>query len=122
MFNDRAYSGRQVDTEICAFVRCTVTSRPIPERMVLDGGFKTIPAWPGEPIPLGLENVSTIKTSAEHMIIDLSAPNETVKVGDAFDFIVGYTDATTFLHDYLYGMRNEVVEAVWAVAARGKLR
>jgi len=122
MFNDRAYSGRQVDTEICAFVRCTVTSRPIPERIILDGGFKTIPAWPGEPIPLGIDNVSSIKTSAEHMIINLSAPDETVKVGDAFDFIVGYTDATTFLHDYLYGMRNDVVEAVWAVAARGKLR
>ena len=122
MFNDRAYSGRQVDTEICVFVRCTVPSRPIPERMILDGGFKTIPAWPGEPIPLGLDNVAGIKTSAEHMIINLSVPNDTVKVGDAFDFIVGYTDATTFLHDYLYGMRNDVVEAVWPVAARGKLR
>jgi D-serine deaminase-like pyridoxal phosphate-dependent protein len=122
MFNDRAYSGRQVDTEICAFVRCTVTSRPVPERMILDGGFKTIPAWPGEPIALGLDHVEGIKTSAEHMIINLSAPNTTVKVGDAFDFIVPYTDATTFLHDYLYGMRNDVVEAVWAVAARGKLR
>lgn len=122
MFNDRAYSGRQVDTQVCAFVRCTVTSRPTPERIILDGGFKTIPAWPGEPIPLGLDHVEGIKTSAEHMIINLSEPNTTVNVGDAFDFIPGYTDATTFLHDNLYGMRNDVVEVVWSVAARGKLR
>ena len=56
------------------------------------------------------------------MIINLSEPNTTVNVGDAFDFIPGYTDATTFLHDNLYGMRNDVVEVVWSVAARGKLR
>ena len=38
------------------------------------------------------------------------------------DFIVGYGDATVFLHDRLYGMRQGTVEAVWDVAGRGKLR
>ena len=122
MFNDSTYSTREVDTDVCAFVRCSVTSRPVPERIILDGGFKSVPATPREPIALGLDDVEKIHTSAEHMIITLSAPNEDVKVGDALDFIVGYTDATVFLHDHLYGVRGDVVEVVWPVAARGKLR
>ncbi len=36
--------------------------------------------------------------------------------------VVGYTDETLFLHDHLYGIRNRVVEVVWEISARGKLR
>jgi hypothetical protein len=43
-------------------------------------------------------------------------------VGDALDFILGYGDATLFLHDQLYGIRNGRVEVVWAIQGRGKLR
>jgi 3-hydroxy-D-aspartate aldolase len=43
-------------------------------------------------------------------------------VGATFDFVPGYGDATVFLHDTLYGIRNGVVETVWEIAARGKLR
>ena len=38
------------------------------------------------------------------------------------DFLVGYGDATVFLHDNLYGIRDGVVDAVWPILGRGKLR
>jgi hypothetical protein len=52
----------------------------------------------------------------------LEGQNDSVKIGDAFDFMLGYTDETLFLHDHLYGIRDGVVEVVWDIAARGKLR
>ncbi len=62
--------------------------------------------------------------SAEHGIITLPGAGETssLSVGDCFDMTPGYGDATLYLHDTLYGVRNQVVEAIWDVQARGKLR
>jgi D-serine deaminase-like pyridoxal phosphate-dependent protein len=100
-----------------------VISRPTPDRLIFDAGFKALPAWLGRtPRPVGLPGVSSFKTSAEHGIASLTSPDLPVKVGDAFDFILGYTDMTLFLHDHLYGVREGRVEVVWPVQARGKLR
>jgi hypothetical protein len=60
--------------------------------------------------------------SAEHGTVTLEQPNTTIRVGDAFDFVVGYGDFTVFLHDRLYGIRDGVVEVVWDIVGRGKVR
>jgi 3-hydroxy-D-aspartate aldolase len=64
--------------------------------------------------------------SAEHGIIMLPNGGEDVngwlKVGATFDLMPGYGDATVYLHDTLYGVRDGVVETMWEIAARGKLR
>jgi D-serine deaminase-like pyridoxal phosphate-dependent protein len=100
-----------------------VVSHPAPDRLIFDAGFKALPAWLGRtPEPIGLPNVKSIKMSAEHGTVTLEKPNPTVKVGDAFDFMPGYTDMTLFLHDQLYGIRDDVVEVVWPIAGRGKLQ
>jgi D-serine deaminase-like pyridoxal phosphate-dependent protein len=121
MLCDNRYIYFGVETKPCIFARATVTSRPTPTRIILDGGFKSMPAWPGAPTPLGLNNVEAVATSAEHVVIELDAPNTSTKVGDGMDFILGYTDATVCLHDQIYGVRNGIVETEWAVQGRGKL-
>jgi 3-hydroxy-D-aspartate aldolase len=85
-------------------------------------GFKSLPAWISKPVPLGIDYVNDVRMSAEHGIVILDQPNDTIQIGDTFDFMVGYTDATLFLHDQLYGIREGVVEVVWDIEARGKLR
>jgi D-serine deaminase-like pyridoxal phosphate-dependent protein len=60
--------------------------------------------------------------SAEHATIEMENPTDTPKVGDKIQFIVGYTDTTVHLHEELYATRNGIVEAVWPVVGRGKLR
>jgi D-serine deaminase-like pyridoxal phosphate-dependent protein len=60
--------------------------------------------------------------SAEHASIHLAEPNNELKVGDKVEWIVGYSDFTTFLHDEMYALRDEVIEQVWPVLGRGKLR
>ena len=123
IFCDMTYQSWGVDTSPALFVRSTVVSRPAADRIIFDAGFKTLPAWISRtPTPVDLPGFESFRTSAEHGTVTLAAPNDSIKVGDAFDFIVGYGDSTVFLHDNLYGLRDEVVEVVWPILGRGKLR
>ena len=122
IFNDPRYSLRHVETDICIFVRSMVTSRPTTDRLIFDAGFKALPSLFGEPVVMGISDVEEVATSAEHLVMKLSKANSKVHVGEAFDFQLGYIDATLFLHDFLYGVRNGIVETVWPILGRGKLR
>ena len=122
IFTDVKYRSWWGGTTPSLFVRAMVTSRSAPERVIFDAGFKTLPRWSAEPEVVGIEGVKSFGTSAEHGTLVLDAPNETIQIGDGFDFMVGYGDATVFLHDQLYGVRNGIVEAIWPIAGRGKLR
>lgn len=122
IFCDQTYQAWGVDLEPALFVQCTVTSRPAPARIICDGGFKTFPRGFLPPKPMGVEQVKGVALSAEHGIITLNVPNTTLKAGDVLDLIVGYGDATVFLHDIMYGVRAGIVETAWAVQGRGKLR
>jgi D-serine deaminase-like pyridoxal phosphate-dependent protein len=121
IFCDVMYQKLGVETQPCLFVRSTVTSRPAPERIVCDAGFKTLPTWRETPMPLGLSRVASIHISAEHCVVTLEGPDCEVKAGDALDFIVGYGDATVFLHDTLYGVRSGTVEAAWRIQGRDRI-
>ncbi len=122
IFCDMAYQGWGVALEPALFVKSTITSRPSPTRIILDAGFKTLPRGFAQPKPLGVENVTSGVYSAEHCILTLHAPDSGHPVASAIDFIVGYSDATVFVHDVLYGLRAGVVETAWPVLGRGKLR
>lgn len=122
IFNDMTYARVNVPTANALFVHTVVTSRPAPNRIIVDGGFKTMPRWNNAPKPLGIDGVAEIACSAEHGIITLDHDDDAIAVGDRLDFIPGYGDTTVFLHDEIYALRNDVVEAVWPVAARGELR
>jgi D-serine deaminase-like pyridoxal phosphate-dependent protein len=122
VFGDVASARWGVDTVPALFVRATVTSRPIPERIIVDAGFKALPAWHSTPVAVGLPAFSGFRTSAEHGTVALDAPDAQTSVGDTLDFRVGYGDVTVCLHDRLYGVRNGVVEVVWPIEGRGKVR
>jgi len=123
IFCDVAYRSWGMITQPSLFVRTTVTSRPAPDRVITDAGYKTLPVWNFQAeAPAGFPAVEIMRGSAEHGVLKLQAPDDTVQVGDGFDFMVGYGDATVFLHDHLYGIRNGIVEVVWPIVGRGKLR
>jgi D-serine deaminase-like pyridoxal phosphate-dependent protein len=122
IFSDVLYRQRGVKNEPALFVRSTISSKPAPDRLVFDAGFKALPSWKADPIPVGLSHVAGIRLSAEHATVTLSVPNEQAKIGDAYDFVVTYGDYTVCLHDMLYGIRHGRVEHVWPIEGRGKLR
>ena len=47
-------------------------------------------------------------------------PSPETSVGYTLEMIVGYSDSTLFLHDYIYGVRGDRVETVFEVEAKGK--
>jgi len=112
----------QVDHEYALTVLSTVTSRPTPTRIITDSGKKTMSSDAAVPRPLIEAPVTSVGLSAEHARIELAAPLTNLHVGDKLEFIVGYTDTTTMLHDELYGIRNGKVEVVWPILGRGKLQ
>ncbi len=122
IYCDVTYQEWGVELEPSLFVQSIVTSRPAPTRIICDAGFKTLPRGFATPKPMGIDNLKSIVFSAEHGIITLDAPNTTLKVGDTFDILVGYSDATVFLHETMYGIRNGIVETAWAITGRGKIR
>ena len=112
-----------VDHECALTVVTTVVSRPNPSLIVTDGGFKTFGTTHSTPEPIGLPKaqVQKVSFSAEHGRLFLAAPDDTVRVGDRLEFVVGYSDSTVFLHDLIFATRAGVVEAAWEIQGRGKL-
>ncbi|OHD25020.1 MAG: hypothetical protein A2064_04500 [Spirochaetes bacterium GWB1_66_5] len=122
IFCDATYLANGANTRPSLFVRSMVSSRPAPDRLIFDAGFKALPTWARAPLPVGLPEGRLSGWSAEHLTFVLAQPDRRIRPGDAFDFAVGYGDCTVFLHDLLYGVRAGRVEVVWPVEGRGRLR
>lgn len=123
IFGDVHYRDHyHVDFGCALTLLATVTSRPSPTRVILDAGRKSMSCDRAMPEPLDLPPFHSLKLSAEHATIELDAPNDRPRVGDKLRFVVGYSDTTVHLHEEIVGIRHDTVEAIWAVAARGKIK
>ena len=122
IFNDVYYSGFGLDHEFALTVSSTVVSRPTPTRIITDAGRKTMSQDTAVPRPLGMTGVSSVGLSAEHGKIELLEPSPSPCVGDKLRWLVGYSDTTVCLHDEMFGVRDGIVEVVWPILGRGKLR
>jgi D-serine deaminase-like pyridoxal phosphate-dependent protein len=122
IFNDMYYNSLGLDREFALTVLTTVTSRSTPTRIVTDAGRKTMSDNTAAPRPKSIEDVKSVGLSAEHAQIELREPNSSIRIGDKLEWIVGYSDTTVCLHDEMFGVRDGLVEVVWPIAGRGKLR
>jgi D-serine deaminase-like pyridoxal phosphate-dependent protein len=111
-----------VDHECALTVWTTVISRPTPTRIVCDAGWKGMARYPTLPQPLLPGRVASLTLSAEHATIEMADGTPSPRVGRRVEFIVGYSDSTVFLHDWLWGTRNGRVEVVWPNLGRGKIQ
>ncbi len=111
-----------VEHDYALTVFSTVTSRPTATRLICDAGRKTMSADAGTPTPIDVPGVESVGLSAEHGTVQFSEPTPQPAVGDRIEFVVGYSDTTIFMHDFLYGIRDGVVETVWPLLGRGKLQ
>jgi D-serine deaminase-like pyridoxal phosphate-dependent protein len=60
--------------------------------------------------------------SEEHGIVDLAACPERPAVGDVVRVVPNHCCVVSNMVDEIYGIRAGVVEVVWPVAARGRVR
>jgi D-serine deaminase-like pyridoxal phosphate-dependent protein len=104
----------------CALtVLATVISRPIPERVIVDVGWKTIASELGPPEVKDVEGAKFYHQSEEHGLISVGSENR-LSVGDKVELIPSHCCTTVNLHDNFYVTRKEKVEAIWPIAARGR--
>jgi D-serine deaminase-like pyridoxal phosphate-dependent protein len=113
--------------EDCALtVLATVVSAPVLDRAVVDAGSKTLSSdrlWPeagGHGWILGKKS-RVQRLSEEHGVIDVVA-GESLRVGDRLRIVPNHACVVSNLHDEITAVRGDRVEAVWKVAARGRVQ
>ncbi|MFB6219754.1 MAG: alanine racemase [Halobacteriaceae archaeon] len=122
-FNDVGQLHRVSKADCAATVLTSVISAPTDDRVVVDAGSKTMSMDVDRlPVPKGRDDLDYYNYSEEHGWVDTSAADDDLAVGDRLEFIVPHVCTTINLHDTLVGVRDGRVEAVWDVAARGKVR
>ncbi|MCJ7830783.1 MAG: DSD1 family PLP-dependent enzyme [Desulfobacterales bacterium] len=103
------------------FVYATVMSRPTADRAMVDAGIKALAVDSGMPRVAGVKGVEYVRASDEHGKLRLQEPDPDLHVGDKLKLIPGHCDPTVNLYDWYVGIRNDRVEALWPIAARGAL-
>ncbi len=135
VFMDANYRGVQGvgDKFDCALtVLSTVVSRPTQDRIIVDTGKKVLTEEFGIPQPIDYPELEMEYLSEEHGIMQVSdqAPNQvfnrnsnaeiSLKPGEKLEILPTHCCTTVNLHDKYYGIRDEIVESVWYITARGR--
>jgi D-serine deaminase-like pyridoxal phosphate-dependent protein len=113
--------------EACALtVAVTVVSDSVPGQIVIDAGSKTLTsdAHPdgGHGAIVGWPEARLHTLNEEHGYVDVSRMEDRPRVGDRLQVIPNHACGCVNLHDGLLGVREDVVERVVLVAARGLVR
>jgi D-serine deaminase-like pyridoxal phosphate-dependent protein len=123
IFGDMHYlTNYHSDFATALTILATVTSRPTATRIITDAGNKAMSTDLAMPKPLGLPDLKVLKISAEHSLMELAAPSEEPRIGGKIEFIAGYSDSTVYRHEEIVAVRKDQIEAIWPIAARGKLK
>jgi D-serine deaminase-like pyridoxal phosphate-dependent protein len=98
----------------------TVLNTYFPQRITTDAGTKALTLNKPDPIVIGEPGFRYTAGSDEFGSIQYETANKTYKVGDKLDLIIPHCDPVVNEYDVFYGVRNDRVEVVWPVTARGK--
>jgi D-serine deaminase-like pyridoxal phosphate-dependent protein len=129
VYNDRttAAIGACVVDDCALTVLATVVSTAVPGQAVIDAGSKALAREPlrgsgedGYGVLLDRPEVTVIRMSEEHGILELGATDWRPEVGELVRVIPNHVCPVVHLNDVVYGLRGGSVVAVWRVAARGR--
>lgn len=131
IFNDKNTVGISAAAlSDCALsVVVTVVSTSVAGRAIIDGGSKTFSSdryQAGDEKGFGLvkeDHAAEIeRLSEEHGHLNIQKSERRYSVGERLTVIPNHVCTTVNMHDEIYGVRGERVEAVWSVSGRGKVR
>jgi D-serine deaminase-like pyridoxal phosphate-dependent protein len=120
-FMDPNYKRLVPEFDLALSVLATVISRPRPERVVTDAGMQVLAGDRGVPEVKNFPELDQDGIlSEEHTTFTVKAGEQTdLTVGDQIQLYPAHCDSATNLHDRVFAVRGNRVEAVWTVAARG---
>ena len=101
------------------FVLSTVMSTPSRERVIVDAGLKASAFDSGAPLVHDAPGLVYEKGSDEHGTVSVAREVAAPRLGDRLWLVPGHCDPTVNLHDWIVGVRDDRVECLWPVAARG---
>lgn len=107
-------------------ILCTVISQPEAGRAVIDAGFKSLATDSGQPELKGFPQVRYRPAGDEHGMLTWEEgalpAGVSLQVGTRVELFPGHIDTTVNLHDWYCAHRAGRLEAIWPVAARGKVQ
>ena len=107
------------DFDTSLTILTTVLNAQYEGRVTTDAGAKACTINQPWPIVKGETGMSYTSGSDEFGTLRYDDPSRTYKLGDKLELIVSHCDPVVNLYDQMYGVRNDRVEAVWRIAARG---
>lgn len=124
VFMDTSYAKLLGAEYECALtVLSTVISRPRPHEAVVDAGLKSLSTDSGFAEPKARHGVSYRPAGDEHGILAWSPESACdLALGERIELIPSHIDTTINLHDSYFAQRAQRIEAIWPVAARGKVQ
>lgn len=105
--------------ESSLYVFATVMSRPTKDRAVLDAGHKALSVDAGMPWVAGMPDVEYVRAADEHGKLTLHDPSRWLPLGTKLRLVPGHCDPTVNLYDWFVCYRDNRVEALWPITARG---
>lgn len=101
------------------FVLSTVMSVPAPDRVILDAGLKSTTAECGPPAVFKEDGLTYAAINDEHGVVRVAPGAQAPALGSVLRLVPSHVDPTFNLHDGLVVVRDDVVEDIWEIAARG---
>ena len=99
------------------FIWTSIMSKTRKDDAICDAGLKVMSVDSGLPVVYGRDDVEYIGCSDEHGVI--ADPGNRLRLNDRLKLVPGHCDPTCNLHDWYVGIRNDKVECLWPVSARG---
>ena len=101
-------------------VIATVLNNRFPGRLTTDAGAKALTLNVPRAGVIGEPKMDYNAGSDEFGVVTFTESARTYAIGDRLELIVPHCDPVVNLYDQIYGTRNDRVEVVWPVTARGK--
>ena len=98
----------------------TVLNTYFPKSITTDAGAKALTLNRPGPWVVGERGFTYNAGSDEYGVIRYETAQRSYAVGDKLELIVPHCDPVVNEYDQLYAIRNERVEAVWPISARGR--
>jgi D-serine deaminase-like pyridoxal phosphate-dependent protein len=117
--NERADG--EIRFEQSLFVWTTVMSTPATDRAIVDAGLKAFAVDSGMPLVAHAPGLELARASDEHGVVRIAPGATGPRLGERLKLVPGHCDPTVNLYDWIVAVRNDRVESLWPVAARGAL-
>jgi 3-hydroxy-D-aspartate aldolase len=100
------------------FIWTSIMSKARPEMAICDAGLKVLSVDSGLPRVFARDDIEYVNCSDEHG--NIADQHNRLRINQKLKLVPGHCDPTCNLHDWYVGIRNDKVECLWPVSARGK--